>query len=286
MARGGEVKGRGQKGPRKSVAPSARRMPRWMLVAAVVALIGTGLLLALPAPGPSSTWPKDRGPISAREVATETRDNLTVITLSYVSQQGEARAILWLPNRTNNTTTAPPAVVHMTGMGVSAEGARNLAPFLGSLGVATLSVEKRGGPSPLWVWDLLRGFDLLAAPSSRIDPQRIVVSGDSIGANMALAAAAVEPRLKGVLVFSGFPDSRFGPDLDPSVALSRVSDRPVAFFHAREDPVIPLDQSRALFDRAREPKFFYAFNGTCHGHCIDMFPQVEEQVRQMLLTPK
>ncbi len=274
-------------------------MPRWMLLAGAIALIGTGLLIALPPPGggSSSAWPRERGSVNTFLENQRTVDNLTEAVITYPSLDGRARAVLWIPNATN-ATTLPPVVVHMTGRTVPAEGAVNLARFLGSLGVATLSVEKRGGDQDLtpekarlWVWDLLRGFDHLRAQLPKdlrafVDPERIAVSGDSIGANLALVAASVEPRLKGVLVFSGFPDTRFGPDFDPSVALSRISNRSVAFFHAREDPVVPFEQGRILFDRAQEPKFLYAVNGTCHGHCGEVFPQVEEQVRLLFSLPK
>lgn len=273
-------------------------MPRWMLIARAIALIGTGLLIAMPPPGGGSfsTWPRERGTVNTLLESQKTVDNLTEAVVTYPSLNGRGRAVLWIPNRTN-ATALPPVVVHMTGRTVPAEGAENLAKFLGSLGVATLSVEKRGGDRDLtpekariWVWDLLRGFDLLRAPLPRdlraaVDPERIAVSGDSIGANLALVAASVEPRFKGALAFSGFLDNQFGTDLDPSVAVSRISDRPVAFFHARDDPVAPFEQGRALFDRAREPKFFYAINGTRHGYGPEMFPQIEEQVRRLFSLP-
>jgi fermentation-respiration switch protein FrsA (DUF1100 family) len=269
-----------------------------MLVVAAVVLVGVGLLLALPAPSAdASAWSRDRGSIGTFLEGQTDLGNLTESRITYPSLGGTARAVLWLPNRTNATSLTP-AVVHMTGRTVDAEGARNLARFLGSLGVATLSVEKRGGDAEItpektrtWIWDLLRGFDHLRAPlpgtlRAALDPEAIAVSGDSIGANAALVAAGAEPRFKGVLAFSGFPDSRLGPDLDPSAAVARISGRPVAFFHAREDSIVPLEQGRALFDRAREPKFFYVLNGTCHGYCPDMFPQVEEQVLRMFSPVK
>lgn len=296
MARESKPKGRGQKGPPRRRVAGARRMPRWMLIAGALALLGV-LFLALP--GPSSTpWPRDRGPLGTFVESETAFDNLTEARITYPSRDGTARAILWVPNRTGHTTAPLPAVIHMTGRTVAAEGARDLARFLGSLGVATLSVEKRGGDATLtpektrlWVWDLLRGFDHLLGPIPGnlrvvIDPTRIVVSGDSIGANAAIVAAAREARFRGVLSFSGFPDPRSGPDLDPGGAVGQLSGRPVAFFHAREDSVVPLERGRALFEQAREPKFFYVVNGTCHGYCPEMFPQLEEQVREMLLLPK
>lgn len=278
MARRRVQKGRGQPGPRGSAVRSARKFPRWALLVLLFGVAGA-ILLAIPPPAPGSAWPQDRGPVSARDLSTEVRDNMTVTRVSYVSQGGEARAVLWVPNRTNDTRTRLPALVHMTGMGVPADGAESLARFLGSLGVATLSVEKRGPPS-LWVWDLLRGFDLLGS-RPEVDPQRVAVSGDSIGANMAIVAAAAEPRLKGALAFSAFPDSRFGPDLDPGQAVGKISPRPVVLFYALGDEATFVEGGRALFRQAGEPRFSHEFNGSCHGHCPAMFPALEAEVRRL-----
>ena len=66
---------------------------------------------------------------------------------------------------------------------------------------------------------------------------------------------------------------RFATSLEPSTYLSKISPRPVWIFHAKADPIIPFENGRQFFEKAREPKTFIEFSGD-HG----INPDVDERI--------
>jgi len=115
----------------------------------------------------------------------------------------------------------------------------------------------------------------------------VFVMGSSNGGRYATVAAGIDPQFSGYIGIStsdwGLYESaqqgmtgdplRFAASLEPSTYLAKISPRPVWMFHAREDPIIPFENSQDLFEEARDPKTFITFNGT-HG----INPEVDERI--------
>lgn len=121
--------------------------------------------------------------------------------------------------------------------------------------------------------DVLRARLLLA---EEYGLSTIWVVGSSNGGRYAAVAAAIDPGFAGYagISTSGFGDlggldpgpRRFVASLDPSTYIGAISPRPVLVYHAASDPVIPVEDGRALYEGAGEPRTFVPFSG---GHGID-----------------
>lgn len=116
----------------------------------------------------------------------------------------------------------------------------------------------------------------------------VFVMGSSNGGRYAAVAAGIDPQFAGYIGIStsdlGLDESiaqqgmtgdplRFAASLEPSTYIAKIYPRPVWMFHAREDPIIPFENSQDLFEEARDPKMFITFNGT-HG----INPEVDERI--------
>ena len=66
---------------------------------------------------------------------------------------------------------------------------------------------------------------------------------------------------------------QFATSLEPSTYIGKISPRPVWIFHAKTDPIIPFENGKQFFDKAKEPKTFIEFSGD-HG----INPNVDEQI--------
>jgi fermentation-respiration switch protein FrsA (DUF1100 family) len=123
----------------------------------------------------------------------------------------------------------------------------------------------------------------------------VYAMGSSNGGRYAAVAAGVDPQFAGYVGIStsdwGLRDSvigqgysgdpvRFATSVEPGTYIGRISPRPVWVFHAQEDPIIPFENGKALFDRAQEPKKFLEFSGT-HGINSDVDDQIIMQWAQI-----
>jgi len=119
--------------------------------------------------------------------------------------------------------------------------------------------------------------------------------GSSNGGRYAAVAAGVDPAFAGYVGVStsdwGIRDSlvqqgytgdpvRFAVSLEPSTYLNRISPRPVWIFHAENDPIIPFENGKAFFAKAKDPKTFLVFSGD-HGINPDVDRQVLQQWAQI-----
>jgi fermentation-respiration switch protein FrsA (DUF1100 family) len=65
----------------------------------------------------------------------------------------------------------------------------------------------------------------------------------------------------------------------PRDVIADIAPRPVFVIAGTADEIVPPDQSRALFDAAREPKSWCLISGATHRHYADaMGPQYEEKL--------
>jgi fermentation-respiration switch protein FrsA (DUF1100 family) len=105
----------------------------------------------------------------------------------------------------------------------------------------------------------------------------VYAAGSSNGGRYAAVAAALDPEFAGYIGIStsGFgmtggtsaPEvTKFLLSVDPDTYIGRITPRPVWIFHAKADSIIPFDDGRKLYDRAKDPKTFSEFYG---GHGIN-----------------
>ena len=97
-----------------------------------------------------------------------------------------------------------------------------------------------------WFRESNLAFDILDAVirDYRVDPRRVHVTGNSMGAYGAVLMAAREPkRFASLVAVCG------GVDYVDSL---RLRDVPVWAFHGAKDPIIPVDESRRLVRLVQE----------------------------------
>jgi fermentation-respiration switch protein FrsA (DUF1100 family) len=111
-----------------------------------------------------------------------------------------------------------------------------------------------------------------------VDPARIVYFGESLGAGVAVALAIEHPPAALVLrsPFSSAVDvGRFHYPwlpvrwilMDRYLSIDRIGQlaSPSLFIAGDEDRIVPVSQTRALFDAAREPKALMVIAGADHN---------------------
>lgn len=123
----------------------------------------------------------------------------------------------------------------------------------------------------------------------------VYVMGSSNGGRYAAVAAGTNMDFAGYVGIStsnwGLLDSvtsqgltgdpvRFTASLEPGTHIGRIAPRPVWIFHAKNDPVIPLEAGEELFSRAQEPKTFIIFSGS-HGINSDVDERILREWAQI-----
>ncbi len=231
--------------------------------------------------------------------------NLSVSKIIYPSKNGNIFGLLVLPK---NITHEIPGVVLLPGAGVSKESELPLAEKIALLGIAVLAIDQRGvgetdGGFPtldedfasfsasrepyyhLMVYDALRGFDLLySAPF--VDPNHIILAGESLGGRNAIIAAAIDRNIKGVLAISsaGFRGigytsgndnmkNAFIDSIDSDHYISLIAPRKIVMIHNVNDRNILIQSAVNSFSYAQQPKrFIYVNDTSCnHGYCDSMY---------------
>jgi len=100
---------------------------------------------------------------------------------------------------------------------------------------------------------------------SRVDPDRVVLHGRSIGGGVACAVAGIRPpaalvlqstftRMTDLALRRGLPGFLVRDRFDSAEVVARL-DVPILIAHGREDPVIPFAQGQALYALARHGRF-------------------------------
>ncbi len=136
-----------------------------------------------------------------------------------------------------------------------------------------------------------------AASRPDVDPDRLIVFGQSLGgANAVAAVASMEaPIPRAVIVDSAFYSYRsivsdkvdlipglrwlrgplswvlIGNEASPGPVIGRLAPVPVMILHSETDPIVPAEHGRRLYEAAGEPKIFCRLPGA--GHAAALGPQ-------------
>jgi hypothetical protein len=115
-----------------------------------------------------------------------------------------------------------------------------------------------------------------------LDPGRILYVGESLGGAVALELALEHPPSGLVLqsTFTGvrgmaslhypFVPARLVPDAFPSLDRIRGLGAPLLVLHGDRDEIVPVEQGRALFEAAPEPKQLRVFPGLGHNDLVPL----------------
>lgn len=125
--------------------------------------------------------------------------------------------------------------------------------------------------------DATAAYDYLLTRSD-VDPERIIPFGVSLGAAVAVELALQRP-VQALILEAPFASIRemarivapwipIGPFIttryDTLSKIGRLS-IPILILHGDRDDIVPLTQSRRVFEAAREPKAFYTIPGAGHN---------------------
>jgi dienelactone hydrolase len=254
------------------------------------------------------SYPEDRGNVNVKVLKTEALPNYTLETISFPSKDYTVEGLLRIPA----AGTKVPAVVILPGATVPKEGTQTLADIFSSMGYASLGIEQRnrGGVDfrsdfDLWkkgkepvehkmVFDALRAVDVLRQEPS-IDPDRIVIVGESNGGRFAIIAAAIDPKIAGVIGIStsGYDTEsqisqikdesaiRFYRSIDPETYLKFIPPRKFVMLHSDNDTIIQIEYAKNTFEKAMEPKQFYNVTTGTHGYSEGMKEPLENELKLM-----
>jgi dipeptidyl aminopeptidase/acylaminoacyl peptidase len=149
-----------------------------------------------------------------------------------------------------------------------------------------------------WLHDLRAAVDYMQnAPE--VSPSKLAVVGFSAGASVAICEAAVDRRVAAVAACASpmdfraiseaekpqyttayfrkigiIRDENYPPSLENWLSgfrqvnalacVSQIAPRPLLFLHSEGDKVVPVGDSRKLFEKAGEPKKIHIFEGDEH----------------------
>jgi dienelactone hydrolase len=254
------------------------------------------------------SYPENRGKVDVRVLKTESHPGYNLETISFPSKDYTVEGLLRIPA----AGTKVPAVVILPGATVPKEGTQTLADIFSSMGYASLGIEQRnrGGVDfrydyDLWkngkepvehkmVFDALRAVDVLRQ-QLLIDPDRIAIVGESNGGRFAIIAAAIDPKISGVIGIStsGYDtesqisemkdesDIRFYRSIDPETYLKSIPPRKFVMLHSVNDTIIQMQFAQNTFEKALEPKQFYSVTTGTHGFSEGMKEPLENELKLM-----
>ncbi len=184
-----------------------------------------------------------------------------------------------------------PGVVIVHGAGSRKENHADFARLATASGWAALAFDLPGhgesepAMSGSAVEAVVAMAELLGSQEG-VDAGRVAVRGSSLGGFLAICAAAASPRIAGVIAVCpasqdhlarGLRSGRFEMRVDDPVALEawllaqdvgesveRIAPRPLILMHAEGDTQIPSEHSKALFERAGEPRKLLIAPGGAH----------------------
>jgi len=251
-------------------------------------------------------------PVTTSETVIFTNETYTKSKIVMHTQNGDVVTYLSAPKQ----PTA--AIVFVPGAGEKIAGHEERMIRYAEAGIAFLFVDVRGngGETPgyplnpqldfnrfekgdwpqyyLTICDLVTSQKVL---SDRLGVP-VYIIGSSNGGRYAAVAAGVDPDFAGYVGistsdwgilnsalqqgYSGDP-IRFATSLEPSTYFRKISPRPVWIFHAVNDPIIPFNDGKQLYQDALEPKTFTEFSGE-HGINANVDERIIMQWAQIYAT--
>ena len=251
-------------------------------------------------------------PVTTGEEILFTNETYTKTKVVIHTQSGDVVTYLAAPEHPRA------AIVYVPGAGEKPAGHEERMIRYTAAGYAFLFIDIRGngGQTPGYPINPQRDFslfekgdwpqyyltvcDLVAARqvlSGRFGVP-VYAMGSSNGGRYAAVAAGVDPEFSGYVGIStsdwGVLDSaiqqgysgnliRFATSLEPSTYFAKISPRPVWIFHAVNDPIIPFDNGKRFFQRAKEPRTFIEFSGD-HGINTNVDDRILMQWAQIYAT--
>lgn len=163
-----------------------------------------------------------------------------------------------------------------------------------------------GRPDRQGVYEDARAAWFYARSRPDVDPQKMILFGQSLGAANALALAGREklPGLRAVVADSAFSSYGsigrekllqipvlgyllwpFSPlivssSLSPAPVVKNISPVPLLLIHGDQDEVVPISHSERLFEKAAPPKLLWTVHG---GHHTEAFARFRATAAPRLL---
>jgi hypothetical protein len=255
-------------------------MPRYLIVVAALATAGCGGMYFYPSHVANPTLePAIHGA------------GLTWENVQFKSADGTELQGMFFPS----TAPANGTIVHFHGNGENMTFHAFYAAWLAKERYNVFEFDYRGyGASdgkPNIRGAIDDGIAALKYVSSRkdVDPERLVVFGQSLGGALAIAATAESnlPGVKAVVVESTFASYRdiardrmnalwltwaiqwpmsyaFPDKWSPRKFVKKISPRPLLVIHGTKDPVVPFQHGEALYEAAADPRTFWEVPGAGH----------------------
>lgn len=271
-----------------------------LTLALYVSLLPPGLALYLISPWRPSLLSRERQfPKNPGELGLAYR------TLRIATKDGLILKAWFIPPDSTNT----PTVLCLHGLYDTKRSLLLLAPSLHEAGFGILLPDLRahgesGGKYLTYGYyeknDVLATLDTLCA-QPEVDSLRIGLFGLSLGGAVGIQAAALDPRIKALVVESPYADLRevcwdrlvsLGFPGGPARHLVSISlpiaerraafkarevrplasvqslERPILFIHGERDFYIPVRHTRSLYEAAPGPKDIWIVPGAEHAQCL------------------
>lgn len=233
------------------------------------------------------SYPEGHGRLVMESSLIESNSNYTVEKVIYDSKNQKIYGLLYVPKSNDKV----PALVYLPAAGARKEALSNIVLGISSKGYAVLVIDQRGigetggkvpdfnedyqqyqkGDEPVSfkiIYDALKAFDVLYN-DKRVDNNKIIFTGESMGARTAIIASALEKRSRGAIVFSTSGFNAQDPFISIIDADNYVSSlNRFVLFHSEHDSVIPFENAKLTFSKAKEPKKLILMPRPCdHGWC-------------------
>lgn len=245
---------------------------RWLFGIVALALILYGAVVAtLYFNQRDMLFPRSDRQVTAAEAGLAGFEDVVLVT-----PDGERLVAWWKPPQPGKAV-----ILYFHGNGGSLWERRDRAPTLTASGRGLLLVSYRGYSGSTGVpteeglrIDARTAYDWL---TRMYEPARVVLYGESLGTGVAVRLAFERP-VAGVILDAPYtstvdvarmrypyaPVSWFMLDQFRSVDVIDSIRAPLLILHGDEDPVIPIEFGRRLFEAAREPKRFVLLRGAGH----------------------
>lgn len=234
---------------------------------------------------------------------------------NFLEEKTEIYGLLFIPqNLQRQNKENAPGIVFLPAGGGTKESREEIAVKIAKLGYAILTIDQRGigetggtylgieqdyqiflqGKEPiqhLSVYDVLKAYNVLREfKDERINKEKIGLVGESMGARYGIIAAAIDKRIKGVIVISsaGFhininplqQENDYLVSIDPDHYIARISPNFIMMLHGTNDTVTPLADAQITFSKAKEPKRFFIAECS-HGYCEEMWDELKNGLEEM-----